>query len=76
MEYWSDVCATPLLQYPITPLLQHSSNPSPRAFDEKAKEKDRLAAPPVADQPLHAGESLGESLFPRQVEAALAETAE
>jgi hypothetical protein len=43
---------------------------------EKAEEKDRLAAPPMADQPLHAGESLGESLFPREVEAALAETAE
>jgi hypothetical protein len=27
--------------------------------DEDAKEKDRFAAPPVADQPLHAGESLG-----------------
>jgi hypothetical protein len=61
-------CATPLLQYSITP--------SPPAFNEKAEEKGRLAAPPMADQPLHAGESLGESLFPREVEAALAETAE
>jgi ATP phosphoribosyltransferase len=38
--------------------------------DEGAKEKDRFAATPMADQPLHAGESL----FPRGVEAEFAQS--
>jgi hypothetical protein len=42
----------------------------------EAKEKDRFAARAVADQPLHAGESLGQSLFPRDDEAELAEAEE
>jgi hypothetical protein len=45
-------------------------------WGEEAKEKDRFAAAPMADQPLHAGESLSEDLFPREIEAAFAETAE
>jgi len=44
--------------------------------DEEAKEKDRFAAASMADQPLHAGESLGESLFPREVEAKFVQAAE
>jgi hypothetical protein len=43
---------------------------------EETKEKDRFAPAPMADQPLHAGESLGESLFPREVEAEFAHVAE
>jgi len=45
-------------------------------FDEEAKEKDRFAAPPVADQPLHAGEGLSQNLFPRKDESEFAEAAE
>lgn len=58
------------------PSLQHSNTPAPRVFGEEAKEKDRFAATPMADQPLHAGESLGEDLFPREIEAAWAQAAE
>jgi len=37
------------------------------------KEKDRIAAAPVADQPDHAGEGIGEKVFPPEVEAGIAQ---
>jgi hypothetical protein len=43
---------------------------------EEAEEKDRFAAQSMADQPLHAGGSLGENLFPRENQAEFAEAAE
>jgi len=47
-----------------------------RWLREETKEKDRIAATAMADQPLHAGENLGESLFPREDETGFAEAAE
>jgi len=40
---------------------------------EETKEKDRIATAPVADQPDHAGEGIGEKVFPPEVEAGIAQ---
>jgi hypothetical protein len=47
----------------------------PHWTHEEAKEKDRIAKTPVADQPDYAGEGIGEKVFPPEVEAGFAQGA-